>query len=232
MAAASYKSYVNGLGFSGGLPFQPAAKGTGYRPDAPLRELRELVETDELTKAVNYAGMKKAFKRELALMARHPSKGCVLVAIDLDGFKGINDTFGHAAGDACLIAFTKAMSELIRSTDVFCRKGGDEFFLIASNTTMADFQDHFVAIMDKINQGYPVRVGEKFVHIKGSWGMAEVIPPPNNPANSRDNVMNVTLDDVMNIADKALYAHKESKGDTRKTPDVRPAPPHEKEPAP
>jgi diguanylate cyclase (GGDEF)-like protein len=80
--------------------------------------------TDPLTGALN----RKAFF-ELTT-ARTSSRGwSMLVYVDLDGFKALNDRSGHAAGDACLAVFAQRITRVIRTSDVFARVGGDEFVI-------------------------------------------------------------------------------------------------------
>lgn len=80
--------------------------------------------SDPLTGLVN----EQAFYDNAAAAARHRAWG-ILAYVDLDGFKQINDRHGHAAGDDALRAFASAVRDLIRSSDVFARIGGDEFLL-------------------------------------------------------------------------------------------------------
>jgi diguanylate cyclase (GGDEF)-like protein len=80
--------------------------------------------SDSLTGLVN----EQAFYDNAGVAARHRAWG-ILAYIDLDGFKQINDRHGHAAGDEALRAFASGVRDLIRSSDVFARIGGDEFLL-------------------------------------------------------------------------------------------------------
>ncbi|MDB5736469.1 MAG: hypothetical protein JWO65_137 [Sphingomonas bacterium] len=82
--------------------------------------------TDGLTGALNKQAFTDQMEAKIADAQRHGS-ALVLVYIDLDGFKGINDRFGHGAGDMVLRHFAEGAAEAIRSTDLFARTGGDEF---------------------------------------------------------------------------------------------------------
>ncbi len=96
--------------------------------------LESLTMTDELTGLLNRRGFNSHFHRELAAARRDASAGGVLVMIDLDGFKGINDTHGHLAGDAYLRQVAKLLAAHVRQTDVVARLGGDEFAVLLTDT--------------------------------------------------------------------------------------------------
>jgi len=91
--------------------------------------LRELAMIDSLTGLYNRRFAEQRLASEVARSARkgHP---LTIVLLDLNGFKYINDTYGHAAGDSALQAFATALSQAIRSGDLAVRMGGDEFLLI------------------------------------------------------------------------------------------------------
>lgn len=95
--------------------------------------LESLTMTDELTGLLNRRGFNSHFRREL-MAARRNGSGGVLVVIDLDGFKGINDTHGHLAGDAYLRQVARLLTSLVRGHDVVARFGGDEFAVLLTDT--------------------------------------------------------------------------------------------------
>lgn len=101
--------------------------------------LESLSMTDELTGLLNRRGFFSHFRREIAAARRQRTKGSgkgggVLVIIDLDGFKRINDTHGHMAGDAYLRQVARMLVGSVREEDVVARLGGDEFALLLTNT--------------------------------------------------------------------------------------------------
>ena len=98
--------------------------------DKRIRELEDLAATDPLTGLMNRRGFEKFFEMEQARIRRKHSPGAVLVLIDLDLFKPINDTYGHAAGDACLQALSRKMLQSMRMLDGAARLGGDEFAIL------------------------------------------------------------------------------------------------------
>lgn len=113
------------------------AQETIARQQERIAYLESLTMTDELTGLVNRRGFYSHFRRELAAAQRDPAAAGVLVMIDLDGFKRINDTHGHQAGDAYLRAVARALQAHVRSQDVVGRLGGDEFALLLTNTDAA-----------------------------------------------------------------------------------------------
>lgn len=100
-----------------------------------LQELEEVATTDLLTGLKNRRGFEDAFARELDRTRRTKSIGGVLVVIDLDSFKAINDSYGHLAGDECLKIVAQALSHEVREMDTAARLGGDEFVLLLTDTT-------------------------------------------------------------------------------------------------
>lgn len=95
-----------------------------------LREtLRRAAHTDLLTGVLNRYGVLPQLRRELARSGRSGAPLSVVLC-DIDHFKNINDTQGHAGGDAVLQAFSAGLSRLVRSTDLVARWGGEEFLLV------------------------------------------------------------------------------------------------------
>jgi len=89
-------------------------------------QLRLLAGTDPLTGAMNRA----AFRDRVAAALANGSPGLVLAFCDLDGFKPVNDSFGHRAGDAVLVEVVRRLRSAVRRGDVLARFGGDEFTLL------------------------------------------------------------------------------------------------------
>ncbi len=100
----------------------------------PLEEeRRELIlraSTDALTGIANRAGLSDVLRRELHRVGRYETMLSVIM-FDIDRFKAINDTYGHQAGDAVLVALTRLVSDLVRDVDTFGRFGGEEFLIVA-----------------------------------------------------------------------------------------------------
>ena len=93
------------------------------------REARQLAETDALTGFFNQRYFHETLRRE-ALRAQRYDRRLALLIIDLDDFKAVNDRIGHLAGDAVLAQVAERLRNEIRSVDIGCRVGGDEFGVI------------------------------------------------------------------------------------------------------
>jgi len=97
-----------------------------------LEELRQASLSDHLTGAAN---RKRLFSEGPRLLdaARRAGQPASLLMLDLDRFKAVNDTYGHAAGDAVLAAFSGLLQRMLRQSDLFARYGGEEFVVLAPN---------------------------------------------------------------------------------------------------
>ncbi|MCX7172694.1 MAG: EAL domain-containing protein [Proteobacteria bacterium] len=132
----------------------------------------------------------------LAYADRSGTKAVVLF-LDLDNFKSINDSFGHAVGDALLNTVAKRLRECTRDTDTICRQGGDEFLIVLSNVADADA---ITSIAVKILESV-----EKPIHVEGNELSTSLsIGISVYPDDSRD------IDTLLNLADTAMYSAKES----------------------
>ncbi len=99
-----------------------------------IAQLEKLAMTDELTGLLNRRGFETELQRTLALSSRYEEPG-LLVYVDLDGFKLVNDTYGHAAGDAVLKRVSRLLTDNLRCTDFVGRLGGDEFAVLLPRTS-------------------------------------------------------------------------------------------------
>jgi diguanylate cyclase (GGDEF)-like protein/PAS domain S-box-containing protein len=98
--------------------------------------LRQQATTDELTGVANRRSFMEALGIEFERLRRHPTLQCSVLAIDLDHFKDVNDTWGHAAGDAVLRRVAQVVNEHTRLGDVLGRTGGEEFTVLLPDTTV------------------------------------------------------------------------------------------------
>lgn len=104
--------------------------------DESARAFR-LAVTDPLTGLYNRHYLNEQLERIHPAAARH-HRPYALLALDLDGFKRINDTAGHVAGDAALVAFALELSSVVRGDDIVVRTGGDEFVVLLPEASVAD----------------------------------------------------------------------------------------------
>lgn len=114
--------------------------------DEALSQIKHLAFTDPLTQLANRRHLLKHLDRVMASCSRHKIYGALLV-IDLDGFKLINDVYGHDAGDAVLIEIAKRLVSSIRSEDVASRLGGDEFVVLVDHLDADEQHAHDKALL-------------------------------------------------------------------------------------
>jgi diguanylate cyclase (GGDEF)-like protein/PAS domain S-box-containing protein len=151
-------------------------------------QLEQLTLHDELTGLYNLRGLELLGGGALDRAARDGSALCVLF-IDLDGLKGINDGFGHAAGDAALVATARVLRDVLRHTDVVARIGGDEFAAVLVGTAADEADD----LCERVRSGTRTRSpGEHSLSV--SIGVAE----------ARRGEAD-TLDELIAAADDAMY---------------------------
>jgi diguanylate cyclase (GGDEF)-like protein len=151
---------------------------------------------DVLTGLTNRRSFVESAHEFLARANRSPQTHLYLLMIDIDHFKKVNDTYGHAAGDAVLIAVAKALSDTIRTIDVVSRLGGEEFAALMENKDSQGAIDLAERLRKAIENLVIVFEGHQ-ITVTTSVGIAkwELV----------DN-----LDSLMNQADNALYRAKNS----------------------
>jgi diguanylate cyclase (GGDEF)-like protein len=113
--------------------------------------VRGWLETDVLTGALNREGLRAAAERARG-RRRGRIQGIAVAALDLDGFKQINDRRGHLTGDRVLVEAAQAWRGALRRADVLARTGGDEFVLILPNTSRAEA----AAVIDRLRRAHAV----------------------------------------------------------------------------
>jgi diguanylate cyclase (GGDEF)-like protein len=122
--------------------------------------LAELALLDSLT---GLANRRVVMDRLGQLVARaHGELELALLFIDLDGFKAINDTYGHRAGDEALRFVARRLDEISRDGDIVARLGGDEFVLVCENTSIdqaAAIADRVLAALATLDSSMPWTIG-------------------------------------------------------------------------
>ncbi len=155
-------------------------------------EARKLAETDALTGLFNQRFFQETLRRELTRAHRYQRK-LTLIVFDLDDFKSINDQVGHLAGDRVLAQAADRLREAVRSVDVACRIGGDEFAVIMPESSAEDGEQLFRRVHNSMRG---TALGPDDQRLRLSGGIAELVHG-DTPAS------------LFERADAALYRAKE-----------------------
>lgn len=143
------------------------AEAARWRARAEAAEA--LAERDVLTPVLNRRGFVRELSRAMAFCRRHGTPA-VLVYLDLDGFKGINDGLGHAAGDAALVACAEILTRHLRESDAVGRLGGDEFAVLLLGTDAVAGRDKARALAETLKaEGFAWNGAAQ--PIEGSFGV-------------------------------------------------------------
>jgi diguanylate cyclase (GGDEF)-like protein len=149
-------------------------RGEVSRLKLRLNEAQGLADQDVLTPVLNRRAFLREMKRVAAFAQRYGSPASV-VFFDLDGFKTVNDRFGHAAGDAALQAVASRLLANVRESDIVGRMGGDEFAVLLAqadrDTALSKAASLAAAVQDT-----PVQFGEWSAPLHISWGVREIQP--------------------------------------------------------
>lgn len=158
--------------------------------------LYEMAVKDPLTGLYNRRYMHEAFDKEIRRAERNRLPLGVIM-VDIDYFKRINDTFGHAAGDRVLTSVARALISGLRQEDFVCRFGGEEFLFLLSGSALADSLRRAEEIREKI-AGLDIRWEKKLIRpVTASLGVVAF------PEHGK------TFDVLVNQADQAMYKAKE-----------------------
>lgn len=172
-------------------------RGEVARLKARLEEAESLADMDVLTPALNRRALMRELHRVAAFVRRYGSPAS-LVYFDLDGFKQVNDRFGHAAGDEALKAVADRLKSLVRGSDIVARMGGDEFAVLLVQADQAVAEAKAASLAAAI-ETEPVRFGEWSAPLHLSWGVRRIDP-------------DVPPDRLLAEADAAMYARKRARG--------------------
>ncbi len=147
-------------------------------------ELERLSRTDPLTGSLNRRGFDERFQAELATAARDETE-LALILLDLDGFKAVNDTFGHSAGDDLLVWVVEQFDSVSRPADTIGRIGGDEFAVVLPRTSCDEAEQIAARMSQTAKERIPVTTGVACFPDEG-----------------------LDQDALMRVADAALYGAK------------------------
>lgn len=162
-----------------------------------IKQLEALAITDELTGLLNRRGFYAEMAREMARLNRRRGASGLLLLVDMDGFKQINDTYGHAAGDACLRLVADNLVGCVRREDAAGRLGGDEFAVLLSG---ADADKGPVLAR---------RIASRINRLKLRWGHEEIAL--NASVGVRVFDAQDRIEGVFSDADDLLYDDKRSR---------------------
>jgi diguanylate cyclase (GGDEF)-like protein len=158
-----------------------------------LSEVEKTADSDHLLPVLNRRAFVRELTRHIGFSARYGTPAS-LVYFDLDGFKLVNDTHGHAAGDAVLCHFSDVLLSHVRDSDVVGRLGGDEFAVILSHTSNEQAHKKAASLADTL-KGSPALWQEEKILVSFSYGAFQLLPGEN-------------ADSAMARADEAMYQHK------------------------
>lgn len=161
-----------------------------------LEEARKLATVDPLTGALNRRAAMEALTKEISA-ARRRRDPLSVIFLDLDHFKCINDNplYGHAGGDAALIATANILRRSVRPYDSVCRMGGEEFCVILPRTDIQTAEKLAHRLRGKLDT--TVSFGEQNIPITASFGVATL-------------GLEASPEELLNRADRAMYMAKET----------------------
>jgi diguanylate cyclase (GGDEF)-like protein len=158
---------------------------------AQLEEMRFLADHDPLTRLFNRRAFQQRLSSEAARFDRYQRPFSLVIA-DLDGFKGLNDTRGHQAGDRALEAFARLLQVGRREVDGVYRIGGDEFALVLPEAA----DEEAAAVVERLRAGLAASDDQRLAGLGASFGTASC------PRDGADP------DRLFGTADQSMYAHK------------------------
>ncbi len=157
-------------------------------------QMKEIAVRDELTGLFNRRGFKENGRRVFS-HARRSGTALSVIMTDIDRFKYINDKYGHAAGDAALVHFSRLFEDSRRGEDIVARVGGEEFALLLPGTELRDAMAVADQLCEKVGST-PLDMTSVGLPMTSSFGVAAI--------SDSDR----TLEDMILRADRALYRSK------------------------
>ena len=161
-------------------------------------DLHRQATTDHLTGLLNRRAMELAAEQQIAICRRRQQPVSAIL-VDLDGFKQINDSYGHFAGDCTLVAVAACLQQNVRGHDLLGRLGGDEFVVLLPDSHIG----HAVEIAERLRSAVEeirVALEDRQIEVRASFGLA-------HSAKSTSG-----WDQLLLNCDKALYVMKDNGG--------------------
>lgn len=168
------------------------------RLKAKLAETEGLADRDALTPVLNRRALMRELSRIRTFALRYGSAAS-LVYFDLDELKGVNDRFGHAAGDAALKAVAERLAANVRESDIVGRMGGDEFavILVQADAHTAEAKAQALA---RAVEGQPIDLGDGRAALRIAYGVCEITEA-------------LEPEEIVARADAVMYARKRARRD-------------------
>jgi len=160
-----------------------------------FNEVKSLAIRDGLTGLYNYRHFMEVLTHQVEVSRRY-GWPLSLLFLDIDNFKGINDTLGHPEGDLVLKALARFLQAHVRQADVLCRYGGEEFVVLLLQTS----GDQALLLAERLREGIadtPVSLSDREIHITVSFGVSHLTSEMHG-------------EDLVKTADAALYQAKQS----------------------
>ncbi len=171
---------------------------TNYKLEKLNDELKDLSNRDPMTHLYNRRYFSEISDKILSLSMRNGTDLSIII-LDIDKFKNINDTYGHAVGDKVIISLANNLEKNIRESDVVARFGGEEFVILLNNTNL----ENSVLIAEKIRkkiEDIEIIDGDNILKFTASFGVAKY----------EDTLDSEKIEHTLKRADNALYIAKEN----------------------
>jgi diguanylate cyclase (GGDEF)-like protein len=156
--------------------------------------MNDLANTDPLTSLANRRQMAEKLQHEF-LRSRRYNHPLSLLYLDMDGFKAVNDRFGHLFGDEVLVGASKAMQAVLRATDLLVRLGGDEFAVMLPETNLEGGREVAVKLREALS-AYARSLGPTVLELSFCAGVSQLLDEDTSP------------DEIIARADMAQYLAK------------------------
>ena len=154
--------------------------------------LRDAAKYDYLTRILNRRGFMPRIEEEVARVNRYGGR-LSLIMVDIDDFKGVNDKFGHSAGDSLLVSFAHLLTHHTRTSDLVARWGGEEFVVLAPNTSLKACEE----LAEKLRACVADNEFSSVGHVSSSFGVTQY-------------QAGESWSDFLNRADNYLFEAKQS----------------------